>query len=627
MFNADALIQTIWLIPCYPLLGAAFSIFWSPALIRRTGPRPAGYINLLTTVLALVHSSLALAELWNQPPQFLELQWLQVSDLTLSLPLELSDLTLGASVAIVVLNLLVQIYAIGYMEMDWGWSRLFALLALFEAGMTGLVLCDSLFFSYILLEILTLGTYLIVGYWFNQSLVVSGARDAFLTKRIGDLILLMGVLALYPLAGTWNFSNLSEWAQSAPEVNPLQMALIGTALVAGPVSKCAQFPLHLWLDEAMEGPLPTTILRNSVVVATGAWILVKLEPVLALSPFAMNLMIGIGTISALGGTSIAVAQIDVKRVLSYLASAYMGLIFIAVGTGQAGTALLIVLTHAVATALLLMGIGSVILGVVTQDLTQMGGMWSRRPVTGFSVLVGVIGLVALPPFGGFWALLSMVNGLLREGRWELIGVVLMTNAIAGFALVRMFGCMFAGDRTPITARAPEPLWLVILPTAVMAGLTLHLPFVMKRLDFLPPLSDALFGEVAQVNWIPAILLTVSSIIGMSVAGYFYLLDVVDDPKKMLHPVANQLLAYDFYTPKVYEVTVISAVDKLSRAVDWLDRNVIDGFVNLVGVTSLFSGESLKYFNTGRSQGYALTIIFVLAVIGFYLGLVYVPRVL
>ncbi len=374
MFNPDALIQTIWLIPCYPLLGAALSIFWSPAFIRQTGPRPAGYLNLLTTLLALVHSGWALSAVWNQPPQYLQLQWLQVADLTLTLPLELSSLTLGASVAIVLLNLLVQVYAIGYMEMDWGWSRLYALLALFEAGMTGLVLCDSLFFSYILLEILTLGTYLIVGYWFNQSLVVTGARDAFLTKRTGDLVLLMGVLALYPLAGTWNFSELAVWAQSQPEVNAWQMGLLGAALVAGPVSKCAQFPLHLWLDEAMEGPLPTTILRNSVVIAVGAWVMVKMEPVIALSPFAMSLMVAIGTISALGGTSIAVAQIDVKRVMSYLATAYMGLIFIAVGTAQVQAALLLVLTHAVATALLLMGVGSVILGVVTQDITQMGGL-------------------------------------------------------------------------------------------------------------------------------------------------------------------------------------------------------------------------------------------------------------
>ena len=616
MLDRDVLIQTIWLLPCYPLLGAAFSILWSPALIRRTGPRPSGYINLLTTVFALVHSGLALQAVWNQPAEYLRLQWLQVSDLTLSLPLEVSELTLGASVIIVVLNLLVQVYAIGYMEMDWGWGRLFALLALFEAGMTGLVLCDSLFFSYILLEILTLGTYLIVGYWFNQTLVVTGARDAFLTKRTGDLILLMGVLALYPLAGSWNFSDLAVWAQSNPEVDAWKMGLIGATLVAGPVSKCAQFPLHLWLDEAMEGPLPTTILRNSVVVATGAWILVKLEPVLALSPSSMNLMIAIGTISALGGTSIAVAQIDVKRVLSYLATAYMGLIFIAVGSGQVDAALLLVLTHAVATALLLMGIGSVILGVVTQDLTQMGGMWSRRPVTGFSILVGVVGLIALPPFGGFWALMALVDGLVADGRWWLVGVVLLVNAIAAFALVRLFGCMFAGDRTPITARAAEPIWLVALPTMVIAGLTLHLPLVMKKLEILPSLTTS-----------TAVLLTVSSVIGMAVSGYFYLFDFVDEPKKYLSPVANRLLAYDFYTPSVYQAVAISPVAKISSFIDWLDRNVVDGFVNLVGVTSLFSGNSLKYFNSGKSQSYALTIVFCVVVLGVYLSLIFVPKIL
>ncbi len=484
MLNADFFAQTSWLIPCYPMIGALLSIFWSPALIRRTGPRPVGYLNLLTTVFALAHSALAFSALWQQPVQFLQLSWLQVADLHLVLPLELSALTLGASLVITILNLLVQIYAIGYLEMDWGWGRLYALLALFEAGMTALILCDSLFFSYILLEILTLGTYLIVGYWFNQSLVVTGARDAFLTKRVGDLILLMGVLALYPLAGTWNFSELAVWAPTAV-VDPTVMALIGIALVAGPISKCAQFPLHLWLDEAMEGPLPTTILRNSVVVATGAWVLVKLQPVLALSSVATGLAIAIGSLTALGATLIAAAQIDAKRVLSYLASAYMGLIFIAVGAGYANAALLLVFTHAVATALLLMSSGSIILNTVTQDLTQMGGLWSRRPITGLSFLTGIAGLIALPPFGGFWALLDLVSGLWETQQWGLLGVVVATNAIAAFALVRMFGLIFAGDRTAMTARAPEPIWLVVLPMMAMTGLTLHLPMVMHQFALLP----------------------------------------------------------------------------------------------------------------------------------------------
>ncbi|MEM9946632.1 MAG: NAD(P)H-quinone oxidoreductase subunit F [Cyanobacteria bacterium P01_D01_bin.36] len=597
MLNSTFFAQTSWLIPCYPMVGVGLSVFWSPAFIRRIGPRPVGYLNLLTTVLALVHSVIALFAVWGQPAQYLELSWLQVADLQLTLPLELSSLTLGASVVLTVLNFLVQIYAVGYMEMDWGWGRLYSLLALFEAGMTALVLCDSLFFSYILLEILTLGTYLIVGFWFNQSLVVTGARDAFLTKRIGDLILLMGVLALFPLAGTWNFSELAVWAQSAGnDYSPLTLGLIGIALVAGPVSKCAQFPLHLWLDEAMEGPLPTTILRNAVVVATGAWVLVKLDPVVLLSPLASGLAIAIGSISAVGGAMIAAAQIDAKRVLSYLTSAYMGLIFIAVGTGQSTVALLLVLANAVAMALLIMGAGSVILSVVTQDLTQMGGLWSRRPMTGFSFLVGAAGLIALPPLGGFWPLMEMVSELWAAGQFGLVGVVVSTNAIMGFALVRMFGLMFAGDRTASTTRAPEPIWLMVLPMMAMAGVTLHLPLILNRLELLPAWDTTAAGLVFG-----------SSLIALIAGGACYLWKQIEQPVSLMPDMLNRLLAYDFYTPKLYQVSAIAFVDSLSKFIDWLDRYVLDGLVNMVGLTSLLGGETLKLANSGKAQVYALTI--------------------
>jgi len=504
--------------------------------------------------------------------------------------------------------------------MDWGWGRLYSLLALFEAGLTALVLCDSLFFSYILLEILTLGTYLIVGFWFNQSLVVTGARDAFLTKRIGDLILLMGVLALYPLAGTWNFSELALWAETVPAndaIAPLTLSLIGVALVWGPVSKCAQFPLHLWLDEAMEGPLPTTILRNSVVVATGAWVLVKLAPVILLSPVATGMVVVIGSVSALGGSLIAAAQIDIKRVMSYLASAYMGLIFVAVGSAQPETALMLVLTHAIATALLLMAVGSLILNVVTQDLTQMGGLWSRRPITGLSFLVGIAGLVALPPFGGFWALLNLLNDLVDSGQWWLVAVVMVTNAVAGFALMRMFGLAFAGKVTPSTTRAAEPLWLMVLPMVAMAGFTLNLPLVMKQAELLP-------NNLSLVSPM-AIGLLASSALGLGVAIAFYILERITRPEKLLPPLLNRLLAYDFYTPKVYQFTVIALVDKLSQLTDWLDIYVVDGLVNLVGSVSLFGGESLKYINTGRMQFYVFVMAAVSLALGLYMSLYFLPK--
>jgi NAD(P)H-quinone oxidoreductase subunit 5 len=336
---ADTFLQTIWLVPIYALIGAISTIPWSPGIIRRTGPRPAAYINLVTTSLAFTHALVALSASWHKPAQYLYFSWLHVANFDFTIAVELSSLTVGATALVTGLNVLAIVFAIGYLEMDWGWARFHVMMALFEAGMCALVLCNSLFFSYFILEILTLCTYLLLGFWFSQPLVVTGARDAFLTKRVGDLFLLMGVLALYPLAGTWDFSELARWAQTAT-VNSTAMTLVCLALIAGPMGKCAVFPLHLWLDEAMEGPVPATILRNSVVVATGAWVLVKLQPVLALSPFALSFTVFIGAVTAVGASLIVIAQVDVKRSLSYSVSAYMGLVFVAVGTGQTQAALL-----------------------------------------------------------------------------------------------------------------------------------------------------------------------------------------------------------------------------------------------------------------------------------------------
>lgn len=590
--------QSVWLIPCYALIGAVLTIPWSPGLIRRTGPRPAGYINLLMTSLAWLHGLFALIGAWQRPTQHLSFPWLQVANLEISLPLEISTLTIGATVLVTGLNFLAQVYAIGYMERDWGWARFYAFLALFEGGMCALVLCDSLFFSYVILEILTLGTYLLVGLWFSQPMVVTGARDAFLTKRVGDLFLLMGVLALYPLAGTWDFTQLAQWAKTAT-VDPTVATLLGLALIAGPMSKCAQFPLHLWLDEAMEGPLPSTILRNSVVVATGAWVLVKLEPVLALSPTALAATVAIGAITAIGGTLIAIAQIDIKRALSYSVSAYMGLVFIAVGTQQVETALLLVLTHAVAMALLYMVIGGVIWNNITQDLTKLGGLWSRRPISGIAFLVGIAGLVALPPFGGFWALLQLVDGL-----WTthpvLAGLVITVNGLTAFSVTRIFGLIFGGSPQAMTVRSPEAFWPLTLPMTLLLGFTLHLPLVLQSLSLLPDWSTFNDGLL--------LLLSGSTGLGCAAGGWLYLGGAPERPRHGIWKPLENLLAYDFYTPRIYRLSIVLAVDSISRFTAWFDRYLVDGAVNLVGLATIFSGQSLKYNVSGQSQFYVLTIL-------------------
>ena len=590
--------QSIWLVPVYAIVGAILAIPWSPGIIRNSGPRPAGYINIIMTSIALIHSILALGEIWQQPAQYVSFQWLQAAGLNISFDIEISTVNIGALILIAGLNLIAQIYAIGYMEMDWGWARFYSLLALFEAGMSTLVLCNSLFFSYVVLEILTLGTYLLIGLWFNQSLVVTGARDAFLTKRVGDLILLMGVVALLPLAGTWNYTELAQWAETTT-INQNTATLLCLALIAGPLGKCAQFPLHLWLDEAMEGPMPGTILRNTIVVSTGAWVLIKLQPVLALSSFASSFMVAVGATTAIGAGLIAIAQIDIKRSLSYSVSAYMGLVFIAVGTQQDVTALKLLLTYAIAMSLLVMSIGGVVLNTITQDLTQYGGLWSRRPISGICYLVGAAAMVAFPPLGCFWTLNEMADRLWITHPW-LVGVMLIVNGLTAFSLTREFCLIFGGQTKQMTVRSPEGLWSLVLPMTVGMGLALHVPIVLSQWGLLPAWSD--------LNLNIAGALTISTLVGAGSASFIYLNNNISKPIQLKPKAVQDFFAYDLYTEKFYRVTIVFLVGLVSQLVYWCDRFLVDGLINFLGLATIFSGESLRYNTSGQTQFYFVSIV-------------------
>jgi len=595
--------QTIWLVPLYAFAGALLALPWSPGIIRQTGPRPAGYLNLIMTFLAFFHSLFALIAVWGRPPQSIAFNWLNAANLSISLDVQISAVNIGALLLITGLNLAAQVYAIAYLEMDWGWARFYSLVALFEGGMCALVICNSLFFSYCVLEVLTLGTYLLIGFWFNQSLVVTGARDAFLTKRIGDLILLMGVVALLPLAGTWNFDQLAEWAATA-NLNPNVANLLCLALIAGPMGKCAQFPLHLWLDEAMEGPMPATILRNTVVVSTGAWLLVKLEPVLQLSPLTLQVMIVVGSVTAIGAGLIAIAQIDVKRSLSYSVSAYMGLIFIAVATGQTETALVLLFTYAIAMSLLVMVVGNIIWNNISQDLSQYGGLWSRRPVSGICYLVGAASLVALPPFGGFWSLARMGDRL-AEVSGLLLLVLLLVNALTAFSVTREFCVFFGGKIKPMTLRSPEALWPLVIPMTVTMGFALHLPILLAQWHLLP----------SNLNLGVAFLLVLSTAAGVIPAAYVYLNDNIPKPIVFQPKALQDFFANDLYTAKLYKVTIVFVVGLISQIINWIDTFLVDGIVNLVGLATVFGGQSLKYNVSGQTQFYFLSIILGVALIG------------
>ncbi len=582
----------------YGLVGALLALPWATRLIRRTGPRPAMYINVFMTALASLHGLLLLQAIWNSGTQVVSFEWLQVADLRLSASLELSAVNLIFLELTAGLSLLAQVFGMGYLEKDWALARFFALMGFFEGAISGVILSSSLFSSYFLLEMLTLSTYLIVGFWYAQPLVITAARDAFLTKRVGDVLLFMGLVALSTYAGSLSYNDLYIWVKDA-DITPLAATLTGLALIAGPTGKCAQFPLHLWLDEAMEGPSPASILRNSVVVTCGAYVLIKLQPVIVISPIALDVLTAIGVITAVGAAFVSLAQIDFKRSFSYSTSAYLGLVFIALGTQWPGVAFMLLFTHAVAKALIFMSIGAVIYSTNNQDLTELGGIWSRMPATTIAYLTGALGLTGVLPFGCFWSFCLGIEFLWVEHPL-LVGVFLLVNFITALNLVRVFRLVFLGEPQPKTRRTPEVGWLMAIPMVTLSVIVLLVPVMMWRLSLLPPFEYFNLAAVA--------LLVGSGVLGAGLGLYLPLNRAWSRSSLAPLRVLQDVVGDDFYTQKLYEGTVVKLVATLSAVSYWVDRYVIDGAVNFVGAASLFGGEGLKYSASGRSQNYILTIV-------------------
>jgi len=595
-------IQYVWLIPLYGFSGMFLSLPWAAGWFKRQGPRPAAYLNLIMTLLGVIHGSFVLQQILQLGAQHLQFDWFGVGDMNLQIGFELSLTNLAALEFVTAMSLLGQVFALGYLDKEWSLARFYALVGFFEGAMAGVVLSSNLFFSFFLLEMLTLSTYLLVGFWYAQPLVVTAARDAFLTKRVGDVLLLMGMVALSAWAGSLEFNDLYEWSATATAsgaLSPLAGSLIGLGLIAGPMGKCAQFPMHLWLDEAMEGPNPASILRNSAVVTCGALVLLKVMPLLRFSPLAVNVLLVVGTISAIGGALVAIAQVDLKRAFSYGTSSYLGLVFIAIALQQPAVALLLLFAHGLAKALIFMGVGSVICTTNCQDLTELGGLGARMPATTSAFLVAGAGLTGLFPLGCFWCFGLLVQALLPSHPF-LAAVVLSTNLLTAFNLVRVYRQVFLDTPHPKTRRAPEVGWLMALPMVSLSVMVLLLPIVFQRLNPVPGLAAINISSVA--------LVVSSGALGV-MAGSLVRLDRFWS-RSVLKPLraVQDLLAYDFYTDKLYRATIVRLVAGFADLTNRFDQEVVTGLANRLGGLSMQGAQGLKLAVSGQMQTYVLTAV-------------------
>ena len=578
------------------------SLPWATGWIKRNGPRPAAYLNLLVTLLAVVHGSLVIRSVYEIGPQHIDLAWFQAADLNLRIGFDLSLTNLAALELVTTMSLICQVYALGYLDKEWSLARFYALVGFFEGAMSGVVLSSILFMSYFLLEMLTLSTYLLVGFWYAQPLVVTAARDAFLTKSVGDVLLLMGVVALSAFAGSMEFNDLYDWAgnlKGTGALGPLGISLLGLGLIAGPMGKCAQFPMHLWLDEAMEGPNPASILRNSVVVTCGAIVLMKLMPIVQLSPVATDVLLAVGAISAIGGALVSLAQVDLKRAFSYSTTSYLGLVFIAIALQLPGIALLLLFAHGLARALQFMGVGSIIATTNCQDLTELGGIGTRMPATSLAFIIGSAGVVGLLPLGSFWCYGLMVNSL-QDSAPGFAVVFLLTNLLTATNSTRVYRSLFLGKPLPKTKRAPEVNWLMALPMVSLSVIVLLLPAMMQRIDPVPGIASFSLPVAGAVS--------VSGLIGVVIGALIPLDQFWSRSTTPWIRTLQDLLAYDFYTPEIYRRTVVSLVANLAQFTRWVDLNVIKAMADGVGNLSMATANGLKLSVSGKTQSYVLTVL-------------------
>jgi NAD(P)H-quinone oxidoreductase subunit 5 len=323
-------------------------------------------------------------------------------------------------------------------------------------------------------------------------------------------------------------------------------------------------------------------------------------------------LVVLGAVTAVGASLVAIAQIDIKRALSHSTSASMGLVFIAVGLNQADIALLLLFAHSISKALLFMSVGSIILTTNTQDLTEMGGLWSKMPATTMAYLVGAAGMVALLPMGNFWVMRRWLNGFWTVPLW-LVVVLLLVNGLTALNLTRVFGLVFVGKPQPKTRRAPEVAWTMALPMVTLTVLGLLVPWILQRWQLLISWTGpwAKTGDFDSLNLLlktlDTPLLVLSGLIGVAVGVAIYWYGVLPRPVRLPIPAVQDLFAYDFYIDRVYRLTVVLAVASIAKISAWTDKYVVDGAVNLFGFATIFSGEGLKYSGTGQSQFYVLTI--------------------
>jgi NAD(P)H-quinone oxidoreductase subunit 5 len=551
--------------------------------------------------------------------------------------------------------LLVMVYSDGYMAHDKGYVRFFTYLALFSSSMLGLVISPNLLEIYVFWELVGMCSYLLVGFWYDRDGAANAAQKAFVVNRVGDFGLLLGILGLFWATGSFGFEEIGARLQEAVAGGGLPTAvavLLCLLVFMGPMAKSAQFPLHVWLPDAMEGPTPiSALIHAATMVAAGVFLVARLQPVYEPFPQVQLVIAVIGTITLFLGASIALTQQDLKKGLAYSTVSQLGYMMLAMGCGAPVAGMFHLVTHAFFKAMLFLGSGSVIHAmeevvghepVLAQDMRLMGGLRRYMPITSTTFFIGCVAIAGIPPLAGFWSKDEILGQAFNT--YPLLWAMgFVTAGMTAFYMFRLYFLTFEGEfrgndkavQAQLLAAAGkvsggdeehghghlaehphESGWQMASPLAVLAvpsvliGL-LGTPWHSRFAGLLDPHEASEMAE--HFSWgefLPLAGASVAiSVAGITVAVLAYALGKLDLAALFAkrYPAINAFLANKWYLDAINDKLFVQGSRKLAKSVLDVDSKVVDGVVNLTGLLTLGSGEGLKYFETGRVQFYALIV--------------------